>query len=65
MMNDKTGWVLLGVSVISAMMGSFLLGLFGNTISAEAVDWYSQEGAIIGFITPSIVFFGNYIGKHK
>ena len=55
----KNGWLLLLASIAACIAGDILLGVLGDLINPEASDWYGSIGAIIGFIAPSIVYFGN------
>ena len=57
----KAGWYLLAGSLICAFFCDIFFGLIGGAIGTEAEDWYSSIGCIIGFIAPSIVYFGNKI----
>ncbi len=60
-MKSNKGWLLLIASIIVSFVGDVIFSCIGGTISAEAADLYSVVGAICGFMTPSIVYFGNRI----
>lgn len=62
-MNNKQGWILLLWSLISAFIGMMFFMTFGNTLNSSAGDYYGIIGAIIGFMIPPIVYFGNRIDK--
>ena len=57
----KNGWILLIISMFCGILGFLTFALFGGQINAVAADLYAPIGAVVGFIAPSIVYFGNRV----
>ena len=56
----KNGWSLLALSFVCGLIAFFVFITFGDGIGGGVLGEYlGQIGAIIGFLSPSIVYFGN------
>ena len=55
----KNGWSLLALSFICGILGFFAFFALAGCINEAAVEIFAPMGGIIGFISPSIVYFGN------
>lgn len=62
-MKNKQGWLVLLWAVVCAIITMIILGAIGSTMNSVAGDYYSIMGAIIGFMMPPIVYFGNRVDK--
>ena len=58
----KNGWVLLIESLVCGLIAFFVFITFGDGIGGGVLgDYLGQIGAIVGFLSPSIVYFGNRV----
>ena len=62
MNNSRKGWILLIVSFVCSFIAMNAAVVYGSLFNAEAGDLYGIIGAIIGFMIPPIVYFGNKLG---
>ena len=57
----KNGWLLLIESLICGCIAFFIFVTIGDQLGGNAGNYVGLIAAIVGFISPSIVYFGNRI----
>lgn len=62
MKNSKKGWVLLIVSLAVSLIAMNIGVIYGSSLGGEAGNLYGIICALIGFMIPPIVYFGNKLG---
>ena len=62
MKNSKKGWILLIVCFVCSFFMRGIGVIYGSTLNGTAGDLYGIIGAIIGFMIPPVVYFGNKLG---
>ena len=51
------------ISILCGFAGDIIAGaVAGVVVGSNAVDWYSSVGAVMGFMSPVIVYIGNHLG---